>query len=78
MIFVRPLTTLEEFGECVQLQRLIWGWGDLDLLPVRFFVIYYMCTKLGYCWTVENDADGIKLGTLDGDFWRSAGRVSLI
>ena len=39
MIFVRPLTSLEEFSECVQLQRLIWGWGDLDLLPVRFFVV---------------------------------------
>jgi predicted GNAT superfamily acetyltransferase len=36
---VRPLHTLAEFAEAVNLQRVVWGWGDLDLLPVRFFVV---------------------------------------
>jgi predicted GNAT superfamily acetyltransferase len=39
MIAVRPLSTLLEFADCVHLQRLVWGWEDLDLLPVRFFVV---------------------------------------
>ena len=39
MIQVRPLTELDQFREVVQLQRDIWGWDDLDLLPVRFFVV---------------------------------------
>lgn len=36
---IRPLTTLEEFAEAVELQRTVWGMHDIDLLPVRFFVV---------------------------------------
>jgi predicted GNAT superfamily acetyltransferase len=39
MIAIRPLVSLHEFADCVHLQRTIWGWDDLDLLPVRFFVV---------------------------------------
>lgn len=39
MIEVHALHTLEEFAQAVYLQRTVWGWGDLDLLPVRFFVV---------------------------------------
>jgi predicted GNAT superfamily acetyltransferase len=39
MIEVRPLSTHAEFADCVHLQRTIWGWDDLDVLPVRFFVV---------------------------------------
>ena len=54
MIVVRPLTALEDFGECVRLQRMIWGWEELDLLPVRFFV-------------VSQDIGGQVLGAYDGE-----------
>ncbi len=37
-VTVRPLTTAAEFENCVELQREIWGWADIDIMPVRFFV----------------------------------------
>jgi predicted GNAT superfamily acetyltransferase len=36
---VRALSGHEEFAEAVRLQRAIWGFDDLELLPVRFFVV---------------------------------------
>ncbi len=36
---VRALSGHAEFAEAVRLQRLIWGFDDLELLPVRFFVV---------------------------------------
>jgi predicted GNAT superfamily acetyltransferase len=36
---VRELTTKNEFERCVELQRTEWGWGDLDIVPVRSFVV---------------------------------------
>ena len=39
MIAVRSLTGRHEFEGAVHLQRIIWGWDDLDILPVRFFVV---------------------------------------
>ncbi len=39
MIEYRPLTTTEEFGEAVLLQKRIWGFNDLELLPARLFVV---------------------------------------
>jgi predicted GNAT superfamily acetyltransferase len=38
------LTTEEQFREAVQLQSAIWGFSDIDLLPVRFFVV---ASKIG-------------------------------
>ncbi len=35
---IRPLSTLEEFDHCVELQRAIWGFETLELVPVRLFV----------------------------------------
>jgi predicted GNAT superfamily acetyltransferase len=55
MIEVRPLVGLHEFADCVHLQRIVWGWGDLDLLPVRFFV-------------VARDIGGQILGAFDDGF----------
>jgi len=52
---VRDLRSREEFANAVQLQRTIWGWDDLDLLPVRFFV-------------VAKNIGGQILGAFDGDF----------
>ena len=55
MITVRALAGRDEYADAVQLQRTIWGWEDLDILPVRFFV-------------VARDIGGQLLGAFDGDF----------
>ena len=39
MIDIRPLTKHSEYYEAVHLQRLIWSWQEVDLIPVRFFVV---------------------------------------
>jgi predicted GNAT superfamily acetyltransferase len=44
MIEVRQLTTQAEFAEAVRLQQTIWGFEDIELLPVRLFVV---ATKVG-------------------------------
>lgn len=43
-ITVRPLTTQQEFQDAVRLQKEIWGFNDIELLPVRLFVV---ATKVG-------------------------------
>lgn len=35
---IRQCTTLEEFGACVELQREVWGFSELDTLPLRAFI----------------------------------------
>ena len=51
---VRPLSGHAEFAEAVRLQKEIWGFPDLELLPVRFFVV---ASRIG----------GQTLGAFDGD-----------
>ncbi|MBY0502374.1 MAG: acetyltransferase [Bryobacteraceae bacterium] len=41
---MRALTEQNEFRDAVQLQKTIWGFEDIDLLPVRLFVV---STKIG-------------------------------
>ena len=36
---VRALSGQREFAEAVELQKIIWGFDDLELLPVRLFVV---------------------------------------
>jgi len=55
MTEVRDLTNHAEFADAVHLQRMIWGWDDLDVLPVRFFV-------------VAKSIGGQVLGAFDGEF----------
>src|SRR5579864_6871841 len=50
---VRALSGHEEFAEAVRLQQLIWRFEDLELLPVRFFVV---ASRIG----------GQTLGAFDG------------
>jgi predicted GNAT superfamily acetyltransferase len=50
---VRKLTTQPEFAAVVQLQREIWGYADVELLPLRLFVV---AEKIG----------GQVLGAFDG------------
>jgi predicted GNAT superfamily acetyltransferase len=39
VIEIRKLTELDDFRAAVQLQKVIWGFDDIDLLPLRFFVV---------------------------------------
>ncbi|HVP46315.1 MAG TPA: GNAT family N-acetyltransferase [Bryobacteraceae bacterium] len=43
-IAVRPLTTDAEFQSAVELQKTIWAFNDIELLPARLFVV---ATKVG-------------------------------
>ncbi|MBZ5554252.1 MAG: GNAT family N-acetyltransferase [Acidobacteriia bacterium] len=38
-IEIRPLTTVDEFRRCVDLQVSVWGFDELDVMPLRFFVV---------------------------------------
>jgi predicted GNAT superfamily acetyltransferase len=38
-IEIRQLFTLDEFTEVLNLQRTIWGFADVELLPLRFLVV---------------------------------------
>src|SRR5579864_4267690 len=43
-IAVRPLTVEAEFHGAVELQKKIWGFDDIELLPMRLFIV---ATKVG-------------------------------
>ena len=43
-ITARALTTQAEFEDAVRLQKEIWGFNDIELLPVRLFIV---ATKVG-------------------------------
>jgi predicted GNAT superfamily acetyltransferase len=53
-IAIRELHTHEEFQQAVALQREIWSFADVELIPVRMFVV---ASKIG----------GQLLGAFDGD-----------
>jgi predicted GNAT superfamily acetyltransferase len=53
MIEIRPLTTHADFRDAVRLQKEIWGFEDVELLPLRLFVV---ASKIG----------GQALGAFDG------------
>jgi predicted GNAT superfamily acetyltransferase len=44
MIEMRALTETRQFEEAVELQKTVWGFNDIELLPVRLFVV---ATKVG-------------------------------
>jgi len=54
MIEIAKLSTQEEYRQGVELQKQIWGFADIDVLPVRLFVV---ASKIG----------GHSLGAFDGD-----------
>lgn len=51
---LRTCTTLDEFRACVELQREIWGFSDLELVPLRMF-------------SVAANVGGQVIGAWDGD-----------
>lgn len=44
VIEIRPLTARPDLEEAVRLQKIIWGFEEIELLPVRLFVV---ATKVG-------------------------------
>ncbi len=50
---IRELRTFDELAEAVRLQQQIWGFDDVDLIPLRMFIV---ATKIG----------GQALGAFDG------------
>lgn len=62
-MIVRELTLPEEFERCLDLQREGFGWSDLELMPMRFFV-------------VSRHIGGLVLGAFDND--RLVGFLSAI
>jgi len=36
---IRELTSIEEFEACLDLQRDGFGWSDVELMPMRFFIV---------------------------------------
>src|SRR5947199_352168 len=38
-IVIRRCHSVEEMRACVELQRQVWGFSDLDLVPLRMFVV---------------------------------------
>jgi len=53
-MIIRPITDLEEFNRCIELQRAAFGWADIDVSPRRFLKVL---THIG----------GLVLGAFDGD-----------
>jgi predicted GNAT superfamily acetyltransferase len=51
---IRELTSLDEFEKCLDLQREGFGWSDIELMPMRFFV-------------VSRHIGGLVLGAFDDD-----------
>ncbi|HUB79135.1 MAG TPA: GNAT family N-acetyltransferase [Bryobacteraceae bacterium] len=71
MIETRQLFDLADFEEVLQLQQAVWGFPDIDLLPVRFLVVvskvgghvfgaYDGKMMVGFCFAIP----GIKPGGL--------------
>lgn len=44
VIDIRELSTIEQFRDAVHLQQVIWGFEEIELLPVRLFVV---ASKIG-------------------------------
>jgi predicted GNAT superfamily acetyltransferase len=38
-IVIRPCSDLEEISACVEMQKEVWNFSDLDLIPLRLFVV---------------------------------------
>ena len=36
---IRQCTNFEDYAACIELQRAVWGFDDLDITPLRSFVI---------------------------------------
>jgi len=71
MIAIRQLHKLDEFSDVLHLQKVIWGFDDVELLPLRFLVVvskvgghvfgaYDGDRMVGFCFAIP----GIKPGSM--------------
>jgi predicted GNAT superfamily acetyltransferase len=71
VIEIRQLSSLDEFSDVLRLQQVIWGFDDIELLPLRFLVVvgkvgghvfgaYDGAQMAGFCFAIP----GIKPGGL--------------
>jgi predicted GNAT superfamily acetyltransferase len=69
VIEIRQLFHLDEFSEVLRLQQVIWGFADIELLPVRFLVVvskvgghvfgaFDGAEMVGFCFAIP----GVKTG----------------
>ncbi len=69
LVEIRPLTQLAEFAGVLRLQQVIWGFADVELLPLRFLVVvskvgghvfgaYDGAEMVGFCFAIP----GVKPG----------------
>jgi predicted GNAT superfamily acetyltransferase len=67
MIEIRQLSHLDEFSDVLRLQQVIWGFADVELLPLRFLVVVSKvgghvfgafdvakpeCPMVGFCFAI--------------------------
>jgi predicted GNAT superfamily acetyltransferase len=38
-VSIRPCGTREEFEQCVELQKVVWGYSNLDVVPASIFIV---------------------------------------
>jgi predicted GNAT superfamily acetyltransferase len=69
IIEIRQLFSLDEFSDVLRLQQVIWGFADIELLPLRFLVVvskvgghvfgaYDGAEMAGFCFAIP----GVKTG----------------
>jgi predicted GNAT superfamily acetyltransferase len=75
VIEIRQLSGLDEFADVLRLQQVIWGFADIELLPVRFLVVagkvgghvfgaYDGAEMVGFCFAIPGVKPGVKPGGL--------------
>ena len=74
-IEIRQLSALDEFADVLRLQRVIWGFDDVELLPVRFLVV--VCKVGGHVFGAFDGAEGFVIGDLTGPGEDPKGRTDV-
>jgi predicted GNAT superfamily acetyltransferase len=74
VIEIRQLSSLDEFSDVLRLQQVIWGFADIELLPLRFLVVvskvgghvfgaYDGAEMVGFCFAIPGvKTGGVKTG----------------
>lgn len=62
-VHIRPLTSIDDCNECVELQREVWGFGQEDVVPAS---LLHIVDYVGGIAAGAFDADGMLLGFVFG------------
>jgi predicted GNAT superfamily acetyltransferase len=77
VIEIRQLSGLDEFPDVLRLQQAIWGFDDIELLPLRFLVVvskvgghvfgaYDGAKMAGFCFAIPGIKPNVKPGVKPG------------